>query len=330
MAERPIRWLVDDARKFAAREVRRGQRYDGIILDPPKFGRGPEGEVWRLEEGLPPLIADCRRLLDADSRFLFLTVYAVRMSSLALAGCWPSIFADLPGTIEHGDLAVREEGEGAPAADRDLRTLAQPLTRYGDGAVAGERRRARNQPRPIMPSSRGRLGRARSSNSSSKSRALVPGDGDHADVEIGLLAQGLLAVLRAAHEQQRVATGRIESGENQRVGHLAHLVGVGLRQPKHDDAGLAQPREVFRQAGRGWTNGCPVAKRRRPVVEIDDHGRLMLLTRLATLGHVRGAFGREQRRIGLLRVRRAASSAYETNESQGSPPCPRPRVVEAR
>ena len=112
MAERPIRWLVDDAAKFAAREVRRGKRYDGIILDPPKFGRGPEGEVWRLEEGLPPLIADCRRLLDSESRFLFLTVYAVRMSSLALAGLLAEHFADLPGTIEHGDLAVREEGEG--------------------------------------------------------------------------------------------------------------------------------------------------------------------------------------------------------------------------
>jgi 23S rRNA (cytosine1962-C5)-methyltransferase len=112
MEDRPIRWLVDDAAKFAAREVRRENRYDGIILDPPKFGRGPKNETWRLEEGLPPLIADCRQLLDANSRFLFLTVYAVRMSSLALAGLLTEHFADLPGTIEHGDLAVREEGEG--------------------------------------------------------------------------------------------------------------------------------------------------------------------------------------------------------------------------
>ena len=110
MAERPIRWIVDDAAKFVAREVRRGRRYDGIILDPPKFGRGPEGEVWRLEDHLPPLIADCRQLLDADSGFLFLTVYAVRMSALALAGLLEEAFADLPGTIEFGDLAVREEG----------------------------------------------------------------------------------------------------------------------------------------------------------------------------------------------------------------------------
>ena len=112
MTERPIRWIVDDAAKFAAREVRRERRYDGIILDPPKFGRGPEGEVWRLEEHLPGLVADCSRLLDADSRFLFLTVYAVRMSSLAIAGLLAEVFADLPGVIEHGDLAVRENGEG--------------------------------------------------------------------------------------------------------------------------------------------------------------------------------------------------------------------------
>lgn len=112
MEDRPIRWLVDDAVKFTAREVRRERRYDGIILDPPKFGRGPKGETWRIEDGLPGLVADCRRLLDADSRFLFLTVYAVRMSSLALAGLLGELFEDLPGRIEHGDLAVREEGEG--------------------------------------------------------------------------------------------------------------------------------------------------------------------------------------------------------------------------
>ncbi len=111
MADRPIRWIVDDAVKFTAREVRRGRRYDGIILDPPKFGRGPEGEVWRLETDLPGLIGDCARLLDRDSRFLFLTVYAVRMSSLALAGLLDEALRALPGVIEHGDLAMAEAGE---------------------------------------------------------------------------------------------------------------------------------------------------------------------------------------------------------------------------
>ncbi|MEP5937405.1 MAG: class I SAM-dependent methyltransferase [Erythrobacter sp.] len=112
MEDKPIRWLVDDAAKFVAREVRRERRYDGIILDPPKFGRGPKNETWRLEDGLPELLSDCRKLLDADSKFLFLTVYAVRMSSLALAGLVEELFADLPGTVEHGDLAVQETGGG--------------------------------------------------------------------------------------------------------------------------------------------------------------------------------------------------------------------------
>ena len=112
MEDRPIRWLVDDAAKFAAREVRRERRYDGIILDPPKFGRGPKNETWRLEEGLPELVGDCAKLLDANSAFLFLTVYAVRMSAVALAGLLEEKLRHLPGTIEFGDLAVREEGEG--------------------------------------------------------------------------------------------------------------------------------------------------------------------------------------------------------------------------
>ncbi len=112
MADKPIRWLIEDAGKFVAREVRRGRRYDGIILDPPKWGRGPNGEVWKLEEGLPGLIADCRRLLDADSRFLFLTVYAVRLSAIAIGEFVRQQFGDLPGRVEAGELTVREEARG--------------------------------------------------------------------------------------------------------------------------------------------------------------------------------------------------------------------------
>lgn len=112
LADAPVRWIVDDAAKFTAREVRRERRYDGILLDPPKYGRGPEGEIWKLEESLPGLIADCRRLLDADSRFLFLTVYAVRMSALAIGELVAQAFADLPGQVEAGELAVREEARG--------------------------------------------------------------------------------------------------------------------------------------------------------------------------------------------------------------------------
>jgi 23S rRNA (cytosine1962-C5)-methyltransferase len=112
MGDRPIRWIVDDATKFTAREVRRRRRYDGILLDPPKFGRGPTGELWRLEVDLAPLIADCRRLLDENSRFLVLTVYAVRMSALAIGELVRQTLADLGGSVEAGEMAVREEQRG--------------------------------------------------------------------------------------------------------------------------------------------------------------------------------------------------------------------------
>ena len=112
MSDRPIRWMVDDATKFTARDVRRQKRYDGVLLDPPKFGRGPEGEVWRLEENLAPLLADCRRLLDANSRFLVLTVYAVRMSALSIGELVKQTFANLGGSVELGEMAVREEARG--------------------------------------------------------------------------------------------------------------------------------------------------------------------------------------------------------------------------
>ena len=112
LSDKPIRWLVDDAAKFTAREVRRGRRYDAIILDPPKYGRGPTGEVWQLENDLAPLIADIRRLVDADSAFVFLTVYAIRLSALAIGELMRQAFGDLPGQVEYGELAVREEARG--------------------------------------------------------------------------------------------------------------------------------------------------------------------------------------------------------------------------
>ncbi len=124
MAERPIRWLVDDAAKFTAREVRREKRYDGIILDPPKFGRGPDGEVWRLEEGLPGLIADCRRLLDAESQ---LPVPHCLCSADVIAGdCRAARRASGRSARHH--RAWRSGGAGGragrtPAANRDIRAL---------------------------------------------------------------------------------------------------------------------------------------------------------------------------------------------------------------
>ncbi len=106
--DRPIRWMLDDATKFSAREVRRGRRYDGILLDPPKFGRGPKGEVWELFRDLPELLKLCREILKPDG-FLILTAYAIRASFLSLHRLAEEVF----GTgVESGELALIDAGGG--------------------------------------------------------------------------------------------------------------------------------------------------------------------------------------------------------------------------
>ncbi|MFJ6023966.1 class I SAM-dependent methyltransferase [Brevundimonas sp. NPDC092305] len=115
LADRPIRWIVDDARKYVAREVRRGSKYHGIILDPPKYGRGPTGEVWRLFEDLPGLLADCAALLGDDASFLLVNGYAARISGLSLAHLTAEATATRGGVIDWGELALSEDGPDARA-----------------------------------------------------------------------------------------------------------------------------------------------------------------------------------------------------------------------
>lgn len=81
LADRPLRWLVDDCVKFVKREIRRGNKYDGIILDPPSYGRGPGGEVWQLEERLYDLLSDCREILDPENGFLVINSYTTGLSA---------------------------------------------------------------------------------------------------------------------------------------------------------------------------------------------------------------------------------------------------------
>ena len=104
----PIRWICEDARKYVQREVRRGSRYQGIILDPPKYGRGPGGEVWRLYDDLPGLMSDCAALLSDDAAFLLLNAYSERISGLALAGLMAEALSGRGGAIDWGELALME------------------------------------------------------------------------------------------------------------------------------------------------------------------------------------------------------------------------------
>jgi 23S rRNA (cytosine1962-C5)-methyltransferase len=111
LEDRPIRWIAEDARKYVQRELRRGSRYDGIILDPPKYGRGPGGEVWRLFEDLPELAANCAELLSENAGFLVLNAYAERISGAALAGLLGEVLGARGGRIDWGELALVEDAD---------------------------------------------------------------------------------------------------------------------------------------------------------------------------------------------------------------------------
>ncbi|SFV34776.1 class I SAM-dependent methyltransferase [Hyphomicrobium facile] len=102
-----IRWLLDDAAKFAARDVRRGKTYHMIIVDPPKFGRGPEGEIWDLFQNLPALLGDLAKLLAPQNAAMVLTIYAIRASSLAFDQLMRERLHGRSGEFDSGELAIR-------------------------------------------------------------------------------------------------------------------------------------------------------------------------------------------------------------------------------
>jgi 23S rRNA (cytosine1962-C5)-methyltransferase len=109
LAAAPIRWIVEDARKFVARELRRGKTYHAILVDPPKFGRGPAGEVWEVFEHLPGLLRDCVKLLAPGRASLVLTTYALRASALATDGLLRECLKARGGAVMSGELAVIEQ-----------------------------------------------------------------------------------------------------------------------------------------------------------------------------------------------------------------------------
>ncbi len=112
LSERSIRWIAEDAVAFLRREVRRGRTYDGIFLDPPKFGRGDQGQVWKLFDDLPEVLALCRRLLAPEALFLVLTTYAIRASHASLSYLLEETFAGLGGAIESGEICLAEQATG--------------------------------------------------------------------------------------------------------------------------------------------------------------------------------------------------------------------------
>jgi 23S rRNA (cytosine1962-C5)-methyltransferase len=109
LSETSIRWIVDDALKFVQREGRRGAHYDGLILDPPKFGRGPKGEVWEFYKLLPNLLQACAQILAPRPQFVVLTAYAVKASALTLYYSMEEMMRGKNGSLEAGEVILQEK-----------------------------------------------------------------------------------------------------------------------------------------------------------------------------------------------------------------------------
>jgi 23S rRNA (cytosine1962-C5)-methyltransferase len=112
LMDRPVRWLIDDASKFVAREMRRDRRYDLILMDPPIFGRGPNGELWRLNEQLPGLVRECVGLLSDSPLGVLISAYATNISALTLQNVLGAAMARYQGTTSAGELVLRESASG--------------------------------------------------------------------------------------------------------------------------------------------------------------------------------------------------------------------------
>lgn len=105
---RQTRWIVEDVIKFVEREQKRGNTYDGIILDPPRFGRGNKGEVWKIGDDLPYLLHTIGQILSKKPQFLLLNAYTADLSSVALVNCVSDVMAPFGGKVTFGEIATKE------------------------------------------------------------------------------------------------------------------------------------------------------------------------------------------------------------------------------
>ncbi len=108
LREKPVRWIVDDVKKFVARELKRGNKYQGIIMDPPAYGHGPKKEIWNIEEHLLPLIEDAKLLLASDALFFQVNGYSAGYSPVAYGNNLLSL-EKKGGKVEVGELLIPEK-----------------------------------------------------------------------------------------------------------------------------------------------------------------------------------------------------------------------------
>lgn len=109
LQEAPIRWIVDDVNKFLTRELRRGSRYEGIILDPPSFGRGSQGEIFKIEEEIQPLLKKCRELLSERPEFILFSCHTPGFTPIAMEHLLKQALSNLSGTLDTGEMVLSGE-----------------------------------------------------------------------------------------------------------------------------------------------------------------------------------------------------------------------------
>lgn len=112
MKDSPIRWIIDDALKFTEREAKRGNKYDAIIMDPPVYGHAPNGDVWDFSKNFPLLLESCKKILSDKPLFVLVNAYAISSSSITLANTLQGVFSDLGGSVENGELTLKETSGG--------------------------------------------------------------------------------------------------------------------------------------------------------------------------------------------------------------------------
>lgn len=112
LGDREVRYIVDDCQKFVAREIRRGNRYDALIMDPPSYGRGPSGEMWKLEDNLYDFVLSCRGVLADDPLFVALNSYTAGLAPAVMQYVVASVLGDLPGRVQSDELGLRVESSG--------------------------------------------------------------------------------------------------------------------------------------------------------------------------------------------------------------------------
>ena len=128
LGDAPIRWIVDDCLKFIKKEIGRGEKYDCIIMDPPSYGKGPKGEVWKIEEKLPELLESCKKVLSDNPLFIIFNMYSTELSSISVMNLLNEVTKNLGGSLSRGELAIKHHSAEATRREQENSGRLLPMS----------------------------------------------------------------------------------------------------------------------------------------------------------------------------------------------------------